>query len=103
MFRKSIALCSLLVLVAISLGLLGAAAADRDPSSPGRYDASIMATTGDLVVVDHHTNKLHVYGQHDGSWVLRSSTDLMQVGQVKIEPQRPPKDLLDKALGREDG
>ncbi len=80
------------------VGFLGAAGEQRQPA---RYDASIIATTGDLVVVDHQTNKLFIYGQHHADWVLRSTTDLNQVGAVKIEPQHPPQDTLREALGRD--
>ncbi len=103
MSRNSIAFSLMVMMVAISMCLIGAAAADREAPFPARYDASIVATTADLVVVDHNTQKMYVYGQHKGSWVLRSFTDLTQVGAVKLEPQGPAADEVDRALGREGG
>lgn len=94
---------SVMMMVAVLIGVLTATAADPDASIAARYDASILATTGDLVVVDHHTQKMYIYAQYKGDWVMRSFTDLSQVGSVKIEPQAPPAAELKKALGRDDG
>ena len=93
-------ICMGAAMVLGATGLL-VAAGEGEAHGPvaGRYDASIIAT-GDLVVVDQHTGKLHIYGQHKQNWVLRSTTDLTQAGAVKIEPEHPSMEAVREAMGR---
>ena len=88
------------LIIAGVMVMIGASPAVEDSR---RYDASVVPMTSDIQIVDHQSNTLYVYGQHEGAFVLRMSLDLTRAGDIKIVPNHPPKDKVQEALQGSDG